>query len=65
MGACLPLCQYEGGWGGGASASCSPEVELLARLRSSSATQEKLQYPLGTPAAVLPPNGSPEKEINK
>lgn len=48
----------------GRKVSCSPDVELLARLRSSSATQEKLQYPLGTPVAVLLPNGSPVKTAN-
>lgn len=49
---------------GGPKASCSPDVELLVRLRSSSATQEKLQYPLGTLALVWPSNGSPVKTAN-
>lgn len=44
--------------------SDSPDVELLGKLRSSSATQEKLQYPLGMPAAVLPPNSSPAETVN-
>lgn len=48
----------------GRKASCSPDVELLARLRSSSATQDKFQYPLGTPVAVLLPNGPPVKTEN-
>lgn len=43
--------------------SDSPDtgMESFGKLRSSSATQEKLQYPLGMPAAVLPANGSPAK----
>lgn len=44
--------------------SHSPDVGIdsLGKLRSSSATQEKLQYPLGMPvAAALPANGSPAK----
>lgn len=46
--------------------SDSPDMgtESLGKLRSSSATQEKLQYPLGTPAALLPPDGSPAITAN-
>lgn len=50
--------------GRGRTTSCSPVVELLVRLKSSSATQEKLQYPLGTLATFLPPNGLPVKTAN-
>lgn len=41
----------------------SPEAELLARLRLSSATQEKLQYPGGTPA--VPPASASPAERNR
>lgn len=46
---------------GGLTASDSPDVESPGKLRSSSATQEKLQYPLGVSAAILPVGCSPAK----
>ena len=51
---------------GGATTSDSPDVGevSLGKLRSSSATQEKLQYPLGTSDAVLPADGSPANTAN-
>lgn len=46
---------------GGLTILHSPDVREASsgKLRSSSATQEKLQYPFGRPAAVLPTSGSP------
>lgn len=40
-------------------------TESSGKLRSSSATQEKLQYPLGMLAALPPANGSPAKTANQ
>lgn len=52
-------------WGGGGrTASGSPDVDLLLRLKTSSATQEKFQYPLGTLASISPPTSWPVKTAN-